>query len=138
MKWTFLRKLKMLWQKKKLLMMSSFFLWHIFVLKFKVVWMKIVMCNLSFIYTCTNKDLLKNYQQKLTKQWENINPFPHTTILQQTTLNVFCQNIENFHNWMDNLCNFFFCHYVFKTPSAAEAQESVYMRERINKINHAN
>ena len=31
------------------------------------------------------------------------NPFPHTTILQQTTLNVFCQNIDNLHNWMDNL-----------------------------------
>ena len=30
-----------------------------------------------------------------------INPFPHTTILQQTTLNVFCQNIENLHYWMD-------------------------------------
>ena len=32
-----------------------------------------------------------------------INPFPHTTIMQQTTLNVFCQNIENLHTWMDNL-----------------------------------
>ena len=30
------------------------------------------------------------------------------------------------------LCNFFFCHYVFKKPSAAEASESVYMRERVN------
>ena len=26
------------------------------------------------------------------------NPFPHMTILQQTTLNIFCQNIENLHN----------------------------------------
>ena len=26
------------------------------------------------------------------------------------------------------LSNFFFCHYVFKKPSAAEALESVYMR----------
>ena len=34
---------------------------------------------------------------------KGFNPFPHTTILQQTTLNVFCQNIENLHNWMDNL-----------------------------------
>ena len=32
------------------------------------------------------------------------------------------------------LCNFFFCHYVFKKPSAAEASESVYMRERVNYI----
>ena len=30
------------------------------------------------------------------------NPFSHTTILQQTTLNIFCQNIENLYNWMDN------------------------------------
>ena len=30
------------------------------------------------------------------------------------------------------LCNFFFCHYVFKKPSAAGASESVYMRERFN------
>ena len=29
------------------------------------------------------------------------------------------------------MCNFFFCHYVFKKPSAAEASESVYMRERV-------
>ena len=26
----------------------------------------------------------------------------------------------------------FFCHYVFKKPSAAEASENVYMRERVN------
>ena len=32
---------------------------------------------------------------------------------------------------MHVLCNFFFCHYVFKKPSAAEASESVYMRERV-------
>ena len=29
---------------------------------------------------------------------------------------------------------FFFCHYVFKKPSAAEASESVYMRERVNEV----
>ena len=28
------------------------------------------------------------------------------------------------------MSNFFFCHYVFKKPSAAEASENVYMRER--------
>ena len=32
------------------------------------------------------------------------------------------------------LCNFFLCHYVFKKPSATEASESVYMRERVNKL----
>ena len=31
------------------------------------------------------------------------------------------------------LSNIFFCHYVFKKPSAAEASESVYMRERVKK-----
>ena len=31
-------------------------------------------------------------------------------------------------------CNFFFCHYVFKKPSAAEASESVFMRERVKII----
>ena len=30
------------------------------------------------------------------------------------------------------MCNFFFCHYVFKKLSAAEVSESVYMRERVN------
>ena len=32
----------------------------------------------------------------------SFNPFPHTTILQQTTLNIFCQTIENFFYWMDD------------------------------------
>ena len=27
-----------------------------------------------------------------------------------------------------------FCHYVFKKPSAAEASESVYMRERVKVV----
>ena len=31
------------------------------------------------------------------------------------------------------LSNFFFCHYVFKKLSAAEASESVYMRERVKR-----
>ena len=31
------------------------------------------------------------------------------------------------------LSNFFFCHYVFKKPSAAEVSESVYMRERVKQ-----
>ena len=32
------------------------------------------------------------------------------------------------------LSNFFFCHYVFKKLSAAEASESVYMRERVKPL----
>ena len=31
------------------------------------------------------------------------NPSTHTTILHQTTLNIFWQKIENLYNWMDNL-----------------------------------
>ena len=41
---------------------------------------------------------------------------------------------------MENLLvlrNFFLCHYVFKKPSAAEASESVYMRERVNLFPHS-
>ena len=43
------------------------------------------------------------FDRKRRRYKKRINPFPHTTILQQTTLNVFCQNIENLHNWMDNV-----------------------------------
>ena len=32
-----------------------------------------------------------------------VNPFPHITILQQTTLNIFCQKIDYLYNSMDNL-----------------------------------
>ena len=32
-----------------------------------------------------------------------VNPFPHTTILQQTTFNIFCKQIENLYNWMNKL-----------------------------------
>ena len=49
-----------------------------------------------------NKKSKRKFNRELHKQWY-LNPFPHTTILQQTTLNIFCQNIENLHNWMDNL-----------------------------------
>ena len=72
----------------------------------------------------------------------------------RATLNLFCQKIENLYNCMDNLClkmktlcqkekllvlsNFFFCHYVFKKLSAAEASESIYMRERVNPLPHTN
>ena len=29
---------------------------------------------------------------------------------------------------------FFFCHYVFKKPSAAEASKSIFMRERVKSV----
>ena len=40
------------------------------------------------------------YRKSVADDFDTVyfNPFPHTTILQQTTLNVFCQNIENLHN----------------------------------------
>ena len=40
-------------------------------------------------------------------------------------------NIEAKGN-IARLSNFFFCHYVFKKPYAADA-ESVYMRERVKR-----
>ena len=36
-------------------------------------------------------------------------------------------------HYVNKTCNFFFCHYVFKKLSAAEASESVYMRERVKR-----
>ena len=44
-----------------------------------------------------------NRPKDLVQKLDFFNPFPHTTILQQTTLNIFCQKIENLYNWMDNL-----------------------------------
>ena len=106
-----------------------------------------------FLSRCFQSSLLQN-----SCTWERVNLFPHTTNLQQVTLNIFCQNIEILYNRMDNLydkkwetlwqkekfvvlSNFLFCHYVFKKLSAAEASESVYMRERVNredrKYNHS-
>ena len=96
---------------------------------------------------CRNIRHLQSHKIVGKGEWavSPFNPFPHTTISQQTTLNVFCQKIENLYNWMDNLYiwvkmenivarfeQFLLCHYVFKKPSAAEASESVYIRERVN------
>ena len=55
---------------------------------------------------CSYRFLPRFFQSHLLQlclMRDRVNPFPHTTILQQTTLNVFCRNIENLHNWMDNL-----------------------------------
>ena len=65
------------------------------------------------------------------------NPFPHTKNLQQRTLNIFCQIMENLYNWMDNLWlkveNIVTKGEIarFKKLSAAEASESVYMSKRV-------
>ena len=42
------------------------------------------------------------------------------------------EKIAHYKQCLHVLCNFFFCHYIFKKLSAAEASESVYMRERVN------
>ena len=64
----------------------------------------------------------------------------------RSTLNVFCQNIENLHNWMDNLSmtksgkhcgkrrNCTFCAISSFVTMFSEASESVYMRERVKVI----
>ena len=62
-----------------------------------------------------------------------INTFPHMTIMQQMTLNLFksekpCVKRRNFCIEQFLLLS----HYVFKKPSAAEASGSVYVRERVN------
>ena len=46
-----------------------------------------------FLPTCIRSCLLQ-----ICFQCERVNPFPHTTILQQTSLNIFCQKIENLYN----------------------------------------
>ena len=77
--------------------------------------------------------------------------FPSYDNFSADDLRIICQKIENLYNWMANLWlkvenivakekiarleHFFFlsCHYVFKKRSAAEASESVYMRERVKR-----
>ena len=44
------------------------------------------------------KDLLNTSTSCMLATSFKFNPFPHTTVLQQTTLNIFCQNIENLYN----------------------------------------
>ena len=79
-----------------------------------------------------------------------INPFPHTINLQQTTLNIFCQKMENLYNWMDNqwikVENFVakgeFAHrekllllpQCFQKWSAADASKCIYGWERVKQL----
>ena len=89
-----------------------------------------------------SKQLLKTLRKIF-----NVNPFPHTTILQQSTSNIFCQKIENLYNWTDNLWlkvenivakeeiarfkQFLLVSLiVFKKLSIAEESESVHMWEK--------
>ena len=76
-----------------------------------------------------------------------VNPFQHTTNPQQTTLKVSLEKLYKCRydnrRKLKTLCqkekllfliNFFFCRNVFTNLSAAEALESVYMRERVNFV----
>ena len=72
----------------------------------------------------------KQFWKYLDENMENLckinefNTFPHTTILEQTTLNIFCQKKENLYNWMNNLR--------LKVENIVAKGEKVYMRERVN------
>ena len=70
------------------------------------------MSSAANVFACGKRLTLSHMQQIYSrllwkcvdKNMENLfNPFPHTTVLQQTTLNIFCQKMENLYNWMDNL-----------------------------------
>ena len=59
----------------------------------------------SFHYIFALNFLFTGYKTVIAKNcidWYWLNPFQHTTNLQQTTLNIFCQKMENLYNWMDN------------------------------------
>ena len=62
----------------------------------------ISMLNFNFIYlsVSTYRSILKHLQILMSTH-NKVKPF--VPILQQTTLNVFCQKIENLYNSMDNL-----------------------------------
>ena len=95
--------------------------WHKHVLSinpYKANIQKICRSQLSNTYVKYGKSInLQMLQEGWTKTYvsrtpppkgmlwgkEGVNPFPHTTILQQTTLNIFCQKVENLYNWKDNL-----------------------------------
>ena len=59
-----------------------------------------ILIYLDFLYLCHNN---LSHVMGIWFMLESINPFPHTKILQQTTLNIFCRKMENVYNWMDNL-----------------------------------
>ena len=48
--------------------------------------------------TSAGFEKLTHHLGKVIEIFSLINPFPHTTNLQQTTLNIFCQKIENLYN----------------------------------------
>ena len=73
-----------------------------------------------------------------SKNEDTLNPFPHTTNLQQTTLKTSGQNYGNSMNERpiieNQMSNFFFLPLCFQKSSAAEALESVYMWERVKNL----
>ena len=58
-----------------------------------------VLLNGSVVILASLGLLLFDTVENIVAKWKLlINPFPHMTNLQQTTLNIFCQKIENLHN----------------------------------------
>ena len=64
----------------------------------EILWKKEKLLMIRNYYTFFSKSSAADLKYVGKGKTYLLNPFPHTTILQQTTLNVFCQNIENLHN----------------------------------------
>ena len=58
---------------------------------------QISLSTVDFLYVFLNSHFINKIML------DHLTLFPHTTFLQQTTLNIFCRNIVNLCNWMDNL-----------------------------------
>ena len=89
-----------MWQNEKLHILCKFFFCQYVIKKpsaaeaFESVYMR------ERVYLCHDN---LSHMMGICFMLESINPFPHTTILQQTTLNIFCRKMENVYNWIDNL-----------------------------------
>ena len=92
---------KTLWQKKKFATNEPFAFYQLF--STIILSIQQLYSHLQIYIPYISKDVLKSHLLLIYRLWERFNPFPHTTILQQTTLNIFCQKIQNLYNWMDNL-----------------------------------
>ena len=125
--------------------MSCLCEWNIELNRFWLTRLQTLILNTVF-YVEYLKIFDKYYLKEKPCVWVFINPFPHTKILQQT-LNIFCQNIENLYNRMDNLWlkvenivakgeiarfeQFLLLSLCFQKAVCSNSSESVYMRERV-------
>ena len=63
------------------------------------IYIHVLRCYVSLVLTMCSAGLLYMYVVKgYYRGGFSLNPLPHTTILQQTSLNIFCQKIENLYN----------------------------------------